>query len=135
MISQVYILRSAHYKCSYHLPPCNAIAVQLTLFPVLYLLSLWLTHYTCGSLCLTLPFTHFALHHLSPSGNHQFVLWIYGSVFAFCLFICFQTPGSFKGFRNITQLFCKRGYWFTYAQAIYETACYIIPLIALGIFI
>lgn len=38
-----YILRFAHYKCSYCLSPHSAIKLPLIMFPVLYCLSPWLS--------------------------------------------------------------------------------------------
>ena len=55
------VLCCAHHKCSYHQPPYNqAITIPLTIFPMLYFLSLLLIHSITGSLYLPFPFTHFA---------------------------------------------------------------------------
>ena len=70
---------------------CNAITISLTIFLTLYLSSLWFIHNwkPCTS---HFPPSILHIHpYPIPSGNHQFVLCIYGSVSAFsdCLFICF----------------------------------------------
>ena len=83
------IIHCYAHKCSSHLSTYNAITIPLTICPMLYLSSLWFTHSITGSLYPSLLFTHFAHSpDLLPSGNHQFVLCIYGSVSAFLL-ICF----------------------------------------------
>lgn len=50
-------LYCAHHNCSYHLSPNNASTILSTVFPLLYLLSLWLIHPIYESLYLPLPFT------------------------------------------------------------------------------
>ena len=55
MIWQVYMLGCAQHKCSYHLSPYNAIIKPLTIFPILYLLILWLIYSITESPYLSLP--------------------------------------------------------------------------------
>lgn len=54
----------AHHKQRSHPSPYNTMTVLLTLFPMLYSSSSWLTPSVTRSLHLPLPFTYFAL--LSP---------------------------------------------------------------------
>ena len=59
-LGQVYTLCFAHHKYIFCLSPYNAITIPLTMFFMPCLLFLWLIHSITGSLCLPLPFTHFA---------------------------------------------------------------------------
>ena len=59
VIQLLSVLCCVHLTCSYHLSPCNTVTIPLTLFPMLCLSSLWLTHSITGSLYFPLPFTHF----------------------------------------------------------------------------
>lgn len=77
MIEQFCTLPSPHRKCSHHLPPYNLITTLLTLCPVLYCSSLWLTYCVTGSLYLWIPVTYLA--HLptpSPLTTASLYLWV-----------------------------------------------------------
>ena len=71
----------------YHLSPFNIITILWTIFPILYMKSLWLIYFITGSLCLLIPFTYFA--HRPPAQQPpvcSLYLWI---CFCFVCLFCF----------------------------------------------
>ena len=86
---QLYTFCCVHHRCSYHLPPNNTVTVLLTISPMLYLSSSWLTHSATGSLYLLSPSHVLPILLTSlPSSSRRLVLCFYGSISAF-LFILF----------------------------------------------
>ena len=54
-------------KCNYHLSPCQVIKVLLTIFPMLYFLSLWSIYFITGSLYLLITFAYFIYPPILPA--------------------------------------------------------------------
>ena len=67
-------------KSSNHLSLYKVIMVLLTVFPVLYITSLWLIYFITGSLYFLIHFKYFTQPPAHPSSNHQMVL---------CIWVCF----------------------------------------------
>ena len=73
----LHVLTICHYK---------VIAILLTVFSMLYIITLHLSCFITGCLYLLIPYTYFIPPPtFLPSGDHQFVLCIYKSV----SFVCF----------------------------------------------
>ena len=75
-----------HHKSSYHLS-YKAIAILASIYPILYILSLWLIYFVTWSLYCLNSLTNF-IHPLTslPSSNQLFFLYIYESVSDLCWF-------------------------------------------------
>lgn len=66
---------NTHLPPCHHLSPCKLITILLTIFPVLYTISLWLILKLGVCIYLLFPFTLFTISPNNlPAGNHQFVL-------------------------------------------------------------
>lgn len=103
MIWQVYTLCHAYHNVA---TICHHITLlYYIIFPMLYLSSLWLIPSTTGSLYLLPHLYPFCSSSCSPSSsNHEFVLYIYGSVSAF-LFDCFVFLDLTNKWNNIVFVF------------------------------
>lgn len=87
VIQQHYTLCCAYRKCTYHLLSYNVFTISQTVFPMLYLSSLW--HWFHNWKPVFPNSSSLILH--CPSANYHFVLCIYGSAstFVISLFMCF----------------------------------------------
>ena len=72
-----------HDMSSYHVSPYKVITL-LTIFTVLYIISLRLIYFVIGSLYLLISFTYLPTSTLLPSGNHLFP--ISTNLFLFSMF-------------------------------------------------
>ena len=83
------LLCHAYCMCSYHLSPYWAITIQLAIFPMLCLLSLWFIHSITGGLYLPFLFTWFTYLFLPHSLLTTISLFsvFMGLFLLFCLFV------------------------------------------------
>ena len=61
---------ASHAKPSNHLLLCKLITILLTIFPMFYIVVLWLVYFITGSLYLLIPFIYFASPTLTPLATY-----------------------------------------------------------------